>query len=60
MKVLVEIAKYGVLAHFVYMVLITYWFIENIQSGRVKEFISDYKLFTTDVAGVAGNFATAF
>lgn len=60
MKMLVDLAKYGVLAHFIYMTLLMYWFIEDLINGSISKNIRSYKLFTPEVAGVAGNFSTAF
>jgi len=57
---LINLAKYGIFAHFLYMSFLIYWLVDNIQNGNISNHIGIMPLFTTNIAGIAGNFTTAF
>ena len=42
------------------MSFLVYWLVDNIQNGNISNHIGIMPLFTTDIAGIAGNFTTAF
>lgn len=60
-ELIIKIGRIGAISLYAYIALIIYLFFDNIAEGNLGSAqVKEIELFTSDIANILGNFATAF